>query len=186
MALLCDQIRLEWPFRASATNWLRDQLDARHVRIRQDSAARHSGSNQATPADRICCLPPQALLYSVVAHRDGDLPCRATSRGWPYRAINRAFSDLAPAPFHKNPTAVAANPAMGYPPRVRPGRKFPMAWYPYVGVAVPAMIARNPNVVWAGARYPCLDNWCGRSDSDNYFCVDRSGAQKQPEGRADQ
>jgi len=124
----------------------------------------------------IFCRSPQRWRPSLQSH----FPWMALSCNQP-----RVFGFSASA-LPQKPTAVAANPAMGYPPRVRPGRKFPMAWYPYVGVAVPAMIARNPNVVSAGARYPCLDNWCGRSDSDNYFCVDRSGAQKQPEGRADQ
>ena len=71
--------------------------------------------------------------------------------------------------FHQNVTIVAVNPAMGYPPGVGPRWKFPTAWYPYVSAAVPAMIARNPDMVRTGTRYPSFDNWRGGPDADDHF-----------------
>src|ERR1035441_2127173 len=102
------------------------------------------------------------------------------------RLSNQARRALAPVPFLQNITAVAVNPLVGYPPRVWPWRNVPTAWYPNVGVAVPVVIARNPNMVWAGGRWPRFDNSRGRPDLDDYFGAQCSGAQKQSKGRTDQ
>jgi hypothetical protein len=103
----------------------------------------------------------------------------------PYPLIGQD-GGLAPAPFHQNPTTVALDPPVGYPPLVWPWWNFPTAWYPSVGGAVPVMIAANPNMVWAGGRWPCFDNSRGRPDLDDHFGAQRSGAQEQPEGGTDQ
>jgi hypothetical protein len=83
---------------------------------------------------------------------------------------------LAPVPFHHDPTAVAVNPPVGDPPRAWMWRDVPTARYPSVGVAVPIMIARNPNIVWTGARWRSFDDSHGRPNRDNHFGKNCSGA----------
>jgi hypothetical protein len=103
----------------------------------------------------------------------------------PY-ALIRQDGALAPVPFYQNITTVAVNPPMGYPPRVWPRRNVPTAWYPHVGAIHIVVIAGNPNMVWAGGRWPCFDDGCGRPDLDDHFGAQCAGAQEQPEGGTDQ
>jgi len=66
------------------------------------------------------------------------------------------------------------DPLVGYPSGVRVGRALPAAAYPYVSVAVPTVIARNPNITLAGGRRPCFDY--GRRGSDLDHDIGTEGA----------
>src|SRR5690349_4976753 len=58
---------------------------------------------------------------------------------------------------------------MRHPPTVPPGRSFPSSGDPYVSVAIPRMVAGNPNIIAAGYRPTALDNRARRPNPDKDF-----------------
>jgi hypothetical protein len=53
---------------------------------------------------------------------------------------------LPPTAFAEIIAAVTVFPTWSYPYRMRAGRKFPSSRNPYVGAAIPAVIASNPHI----------------------------------------
>jgi hypothetical protein len=73
-------------------------------------------------------------------------------------------SKLPPISFHQNITAIAAYIMMRDPVGVRPRRLFPPPRGPCIGVAVPTMVAANPNMLAARRRSAPLNNHMRRRD----------------------
>lgn len=65
---------------------------------------------------------------------------------------------LPPVPFHKHPSAAAANVAVRHPVRTRMRRPLIVARHPDVLPAIPAVIAANPDESSARSRTRMLHN----------------------------
>jgi len=76
---------------------------------------------------------------------------------------------LAPVSFNEDVATMAVNPAMAHPDGMRPGRLFPAAWRPDVGIAVPLVITADPNVARTGRGNSCFDDLSGRPHPHDYF-----------------
>ena len=83
--------------------------------------------------------------------------------------------------FLQDVSAVAMDPAMGYP--MLPGMRGTViaAGSPNVATAVPAVIACNPFISRAGTWARMLDHGDGRCDAYNNLRVSGSGQQAQSE-----
>jgi len=71
--------------------------------------------------------------------------------------------------FYKYPSAAAVNPVGRDPVCTVMGREYPGAGGPDIASAVPAVIARGPDVFAAGGRNAVLHEWPGRRDPDVDF-----------------
>jgi hypothetical protein len=65
-------------------------------------------------------------------------------------------TDLPPAAFRVNIPVVPMPVSGSYPYRVRAWRRFPMACLPTIGVAIPAVVTANPDVLPAWAYCPAF------------------------------
>ena len=73
---------------------------------------------------------------------------------------------------------MAANPTMGDPAGTWTRWNFPASWYPCVGVPIPAVIASDPNVIWAGRYGSRFDDRRRGSDSNDHFSAHGTGCQE--------
>ena len=85
---------------------------------------------------------------------------------------------LAPVPFHQNVTSAAVNPVVFHPSGVRARRQFPSSWDPHIGIAIPTMVAGDPNMIPAGSHSTPLNDLM-RWSNPNYNLGSR-GAEGQP------
>ena len=69
--------------------------------------------------------------------------------------------------FDEDVPVVAVIPSWGHPHRVRMGRHFPAALFPDVRIAVPTMVATDPDVIPAGRGTAVLDHCFRWSNFDN-------------------
>jgi hypothetical protein len=85
--------------------------------------------------------------------------------------------DLAPAAFHQNIAAIAANIVVGYPVLVGSRRHLPASGRPYVSIAVPTMISIDPDVIAARGLPAMFDDsdWRTKTNYDVGGC----GAESQ-------
>lgn len=77
--------------------------------------------------------------------------------------------NLSPAAFDKHPATVPVNPSRTHPDRMRAGRLFPASRNPGVGIPIPTVIARDPDMAAARSHGTLLDNSGWRPDLDNHF-----------------
>jgi hypothetical protein len=80
--------------------------------------------------------------------------------------------------FHKDPFVMTTHPACRYPVSVRAGRPYPLSIRPRVGVTVPAVITRSPNVVTSRSNTAPLHPGTGRGDADHYLRRKRAHCEK--------
>jgi hypothetical protein len=93
--------------------------------------------------------------------RFGKGPTRASAA-----VRDRYTRVLAPVTFDQHPASVAVNPAMRGPAGVGPWGNFIMAGAPHVGVAVPTMVALNPDMTGARGRSGMFHHDGGWCDAD--------------------
>ena len=74
---------------------------------------------------------------------------------------------LAPVAFFENPAIVAVNPMMGNPVPTGVGWTIPAAGCPDVAIAVPAMVAVDPNISAIRRWWTALNDGGRRSDADH-------------------
>jgi hypothetical protein len=89
---------------------------------------------------------------------------------------------LPPAAFCVNIPVMAVRVPGSNPSRADPWRRFPSAPLPGVGIAVPALISANPDVITAGAKRAVLPDANRRPEPYDHFRV----GGHQPKGKAKQ
>lgn len=83
---------------------------------------------------------------------------------------------LAPAAFDEDPAAVAFDPVVFVPMLLAAvGRLFPAAGSPLVAVAVPVLVALDPDVAAAGGGGTTLHLSAGRADADHDLGIGGDG-----------
>ena len=88
---------------------------------------------------------------------------------------------LAPVAFDQDVTAIAMDPVMGNPTRVRMRRTIPAAGNPDVTGAIPAVIAIDPDKFRAWARAARFNDGSGRSYTDHN--LRKRGGRQQSSGK---
>jgi len=69
---------------------------------------------------------------------------------------------------------------------MRAGRTLPTARHPYVSIAVPTVIAWNPDKAWAWGYGTCFHNCRGGGDPDNDLGTEHARGQQKSEYRTNQ
>jgi hypothetical protein len=91
--------------------------------------------------------------------------------------------ELAPASVDQYITVAAMYVTRGNPHGVFTRRNFPTSVLPHVGVSVPPVIARNPNVPPTRSMFPTFMNGNGRSHTNDNFSLGRYQSQRKTKER---
>ncbi len=91
------------------------------------------------------------------------------------------YPDLRPVAFDQHPAARPAHPVVGHPMRVRTRRKNPGAARPDVSVAIPAVIARRPDVARARSDRSVLHDRAGRPDVNVNLSIGLANREQETE-----
>src|SRR5580704_7275266 len=92
----------------------------------------------------------------------------------------KRYAALAPAAFDEDVAVVAMGPARGYPDGVGTRWDFPTARLPGVGMAVPAVVTADPDVIVTGTYYSVLHDRSGRRYLHHYFGLRQTGEDCRP------